>query len=225
MRRDRIEARGRDRMNATKSKRRRNPKGEGEHLKTELMDAAMRILDSSPAAPLSLRMVAREAGIAAPSIYPHFSDVRVLMSAIVRECWRQVGETMSAGTKSTSAGDTSGQLKAVMSGFVRYAMERPSRYQLLFAMQPIEPEPSSGMEGYIRPAYVQIHRAVKAYVASGGRFSAKDTDSATLLILSLAHGRIALAHLAPERPGNSSAAVEKFVLDQIDRVFPPAMPG
>ena len=179
----------------------------------------MRLLDSSPSAPLSLRKVAREAGIAAPSIYPHFSDARLLMSAIVRECWRQVGEAMLAEKKNMIDDGPLSQLKAVMSGFVKYAMERPSRYQLLFAMQPIEPEPISGSEGYIRPAYLQVYHAVETYEAGGGRLPAKDKNAATLLILSLAHGRIALAHLASERPGNSPLSVESFVLDQLDRIF------
>ena len=206
-------------MNATKSKRQRNPWGEGERLKTELMDAAMRVLDSSPSAPLSLRKVALEAGIAAPSIYRHFSDVRELMSAIVRECWRQVGEAMSTEVRGNLDTDALSQLKAAMSGFVRYAMDRPSRYQLLFAMQPIEPEPSSGMDGYIRPAYRQILQIIKNYAESNEQLPAKDPPKATLLVLSLAHGRVALAHLSPNRVGNSPEDVEGFVIDQIERIF------
>jgi len=48
--------------------RRRNSRGEGSLLKGEVIRAAMRLLDRASNAELSLRMVAREAGIAAPSI-------------------------------------------------------------------------------------------------------------------------------------------------------------
>jgi len=40
-----------------------------------------------------------------------------------------------------------------------------------------------------------------------------------LLALSLAHGRIALAHLAPLEPGNSPAGVVAFVLETLHHIF------
>ena len=40
-----------------------------------------------------------------------------------------------------------------------------------------------------------------------------------IFILSLTHGRIALAQTAPHRTGNSPAGVAAFVLETIDRVF------
>lgn len=201
------------------AKRQRNPKGEGARLREELIQAAMRILDGAPGTQLSLRLVAREAGIAAPSVYAHFDDARSMVTEIVRECWHQVGEVMAAALKASPADDALGRLKDQFGAFVDYAMSRPSRYQLLFALNPIDPEESDKMQGHLRPAYRQVFQTVEAFFDEGGELPGNDIPSSTLLLISLAHGRVALAHLAPHRSGNSAAGVKGFVLDAIARLF------
>lgn len=203
------------------AKRQRNQRGEGSRLREELIQAAMRVLDSAPGSQLSLRLVAREAGVAAPSVYPHFPDVRTMMTEIVRECWRQVGEDMAAAatTSASPAPGASSRLKNQLSAFVDYAMGRPSRYQMLFGLNPIGQQEEDETQGHLRPAYRQVLQSIEEFVAEGGKLPSEDKASTTLLVISLAHGRIALAHLAPRRPGNSAASVKKFVLDAIDRLF------
>lgn len=200
-------------------KRKRNQRGEGSRLREELFQAAMRILDSAPGSQLSLRLVAREAGVAAPSVYPHFADARTLMTEIVRECWKQVGDEMASAATASAALDAVGQLKEQFSAFIDYAMGRPSRYQLLFALSPINPEEENTMQGHLRPAYRQVLQLVDRFVAEGGNLPSEDAGAATLWLISLAHGRIALAHLAPHRPGNGAGGVKAFVFDAIDRLF------
>ncbi len=55
--------------------RRRNPRGEGDRLREELITAASEMIaDSGDVSQLTLRGVAKKIGIAAPSIYRHFPD-------------------------------------------------------------------------------------------------------------------------------------------------------
>lgn len=198
--------------------RRRNQRGEGAHLRIELVQAAMRILDRSPAAELSLRMVAREAGVAAPSVYSQFADAKTMFAEIVRECWRQLAAAMAECALHAPADPYAG-LRAEMTAYVQYAMERPSRYQLLFALQPMETERLADLPGLLQPAYRRVLACVEQLVARGT--AKRDAVSTTLLVISLAHGRIALAHLAPHRAGNSSAGVTDFVLDALAQMFEP----
>jgi len=198
-------------------RRQRNPRGDGARLKVQVIEAAMRLLDSRPASELSLRMVAKEVGVAAPSIYAHFADADAMMREIVRECWVQMGEEMVRAGNSSRSKTALGVLKAQMRAFVRYAMERSSRYQLLFA---ISLKPSElDLDGPLRPAYRPVIESIERLQKEVGKLPAKDATSAALLILSLAHGRIALAHLAPLRSGNMRPDIEKFVLESLDHLF------
>lgn len=203
-------------MTKTIEKRQRNQRGEGARLKDELIEAAMRILDRSPAAQLSLRMVAKEAGVAAPSVYRHFPDAKAMMTEIARECWSQMGDRLVGVTKDRGEVAPFDALQARMSAFVRYAMDRPSRYQLLFAPSY---DPEHDLDGPLRPAYRPVLESIEAIAAEGDRLPAGDPVSTALLTISLAHGRIALAHLAPRRPGNFAPEVEAFVLETLEFLF------
>ena len=202
-------------------KRKRNQRGEGAQLKVEIIEAAMRLLDREPGAQLSLRTVAREVGVAPPSIYAHFADARAMTTEIVRECWLQVAQEMDRALGADQTKNGFEQLQAKMGGFVRYAMERPSRYQLLFALYPIDTDETRELPALVRPAFRSVTQSLEQIIQEGGSLPVKDLRSATLLILSLAHGRIALAHLAPLRQGNSAIGVETFVLDTLQSIFSP----
>lgn len=199
-------------------KRRRNARGEGARLKDELVEAAMRTLDERPGVQLSLRMVAKEAGVAAPSVYMHFPDVGAMFAEIVRECWRQMGAELSKAAAAKQYRTPLGRLKAIMRAYVRYAMDRPSRYQLLFALSS---DAHHDLGGPLRPAYRAVIDSIDVISEAGGKLPAREVAPTALLALSLAHGRIALAHLAPAREGNSAAGVEAFVLETLDVLFKP----
>jgi AcrR family transcriptional regulator len=204
-------------QNIGEMRRQRNQRGEGARLKQELVEAAMRILDRQPGAQLSLRMVAKEAGIAAPSVYRQFPDARAMITEIVSVCWAQMGCRIAQAAAVICAEDPMARLKAQLSAYVQYAMERPSRYQLLFTL-------SSGvehdLEGPLRPAFRLVREAVEAVRAGGRALPTDDSGSTTLLTLSMVHGRIALAHLAPMRAGNSASSVHDFVLQSLLIMFP-----
>ena len=200
----------------TLEKRQRNQRGEGARLKDELIEAAMRILDKAPGVKPSLRMVAKEAGVAAPSVYRHFPDANAMMAEIVRECWSQMGERLVEAAANAGQDAPFDGLKAMMSAFVRYALERPSRYQLLFALSS---DPEHDLEGPVRPAFRPISDSVEAIAVGGGKVPTGDSFAAALMLISLAHGRIGLAHLAPNRRGNHAAGVEAFVLETLEILF------
>lgn len=82
-------------MNATSSERDgargRNPRGQGERLREEIIGVALRMLDElADDQALSLRAVAREVGIAATSVYLHFADRDALVLAALETCHRDL---------------------------------------------------------------------------------------------------------------------------------------
>lgn len=197
-------------------KRARNQRGEGGRLRGEVIDAAMRLLDRAPAKALSLRLVAKEAGVAPPSLYRQFADSEAMMRAIIVECWWQVASEMLKACIRAADEPPIRQLQAEMGAFVRYAMQRPSRYQLLFALPAqFDEEPI----GPLRPAYRVVLETIERHVAEGGQLPVPGSPATAILVISMAHGRIALAHLAPARRGNFPAEIEQFIASTLDRLL------
>ena len=111
--------------------RERNPQGEGSRLRDELITAAGRLLaGDDDVDSLSLRGVAREAGVAAPSVYLHFASKEALLRAVVAEHFTALQRAIEAGL--ASGHDPASRLLAGCLAYCRYAVEQPRSYQLLF---------------------------------------------------------------------------------------------
>ena len=71
--------------------RRRNLRGQGALLREEILAAAIRVIDHAQnEGEVSLRSIAREAGISAPSVYGHFEDRQDVLEAVAESSWAQV---------------------------------------------------------------------------------------------------------------------------------------
>src|ERR671921_932375 len=111
--------------------RERSPQGEGARLRDELIAAAGRLLATDEDVDsLSLRGVAREAGVAAPSVYLHFASKEALLRAVVSAHFTALQGAIE--TALASAHDPTSRLLAGCLAYCRYAMEHPGSYQLLF---------------------------------------------------------------------------------------------
>jgi AcrR family transcriptional regulator len=122
-------------------RRARNPQGQGSRLRLELIDAADRMLArTGDVEGLSLRAVAREVGIATPSIYLHFPDKTSLVRAVLDGRFAELGEavrTAVAGEREPLA-----QLRAGCLAYCRFGTEHPNAYRILFGRVPAaEPDP------------------------------------------------------------------------------------
>lgn len=201
--------------------RRQNQRGEGPRLRLEIMQAAMRILDRAPATQLSLRMVAKEAGVTPPAVYAHFADAKAMMIDIASECWRQLADEMARASRKSATPGAFASLKVQLGAYVRYAMGRPSRYQLLFAFYPIDVETSRYLPRPAEPVYLKVNELIDRFVREGGSLPTRDGHAAAVLVLALTHGRIALAHTTPDRPWNTPEEVVGFVMEMLERLFNP----
>jgi AcrR family transcriptional regulator len=115
--------------------RTRNPRGEGGRLRDEIVGAAQQLLDETgDARALSLRSIARRAGISAPSIYAHFTDLPAIMLELVLRAFDDLEETLRAATESTPGGPVP-RLNAVCAAYLRFAQDYPERYRTLFGGQ------------------------------------------------------------------------------------------
>lgn len=122
--------------------RRRNARGEGARLAGEIVAGAQAIIERTGSdEAVTLRSVAREIGIAAPSIYAHFADRDAIVWAVVHQGFDELRRRLEAATASVS--DPVERLLAGGRTYVGYGLEHPALYRVLFARQ----FPSPGRPG------------------------------------------------------------------------------
>ena len=115
--------------------RARNPRGQGSRLRTEILDAAGEILaKSGDPRQLSLRSVARGAGIAATSVYLHFMDVDELTAAVAERDFNELGRAIARAYRAHAA-DPALALLAGCRAYCRYAIRKPGHYRVLFEVE------------------------------------------------------------------------------------------
>jgi AcrR family transcriptional regulator len=111
--------------------RRRNPRGQGQVLKDQLVDATAKLLATlDQPETLTLRQVAREVGVAPASIYSHFPDLAALVRHALTQRYEELAERMNRAA--LSAGDPLSDLVARLAAYARWGVEHPGHYRTLF---------------------------------------------------------------------------------------------
>jgi AcrR family transcriptional regulator len=110
-----------------------NPRGQGARLREELIDAATRLLRAGGRdAELTLRGVAREAGVAAPSVYAHFADLDELAVELIRRHLADLGAALARTAARTGARTAPERLRAIAKAYVRWGLDNPGPYIVVF---------------------------------------------------------------------------------------------
>jgi AcrR family transcriptional regulator len=99
-------------------------------LSRALVQAGRRILEKEGPAALSLRAVAREAGVSPAAPYHHFKDKCDLMAAVANEGWHDLSEAIGAAR--AQARDPRHGLSEIGVAYVTFARKNPALYRLMY---------------------------------------------------------------------------------------------
>jgi len=99
-------------------------------LSRALVDAARRILEAEGAQALSLRAVAREAGVSPAAPYHHFKDKTELLEAVAHGGWEALTEAIIAARRDAS--DPRDAIANIGVAYVNFARENPALYRLMY---------------------------------------------------------------------------------------------
>nr|WP_202443297.1 TetR/AcrR family transcriptional regulator [Streptomyces sp. SID8375] len=177
-------------------------------MREELLRATERLLEEVGSEDaLSLRAVARAAGVAAPSIYRHFSDKTELVWATLEVSYERLAEAMS-GAAAKAADDPVERLRAQLRAYCRYAVAHPATYRLLYETRqtPVDPERLAG-----HPAGLLVRswqQALTACEDAGWRVRGSRSE-APYVLWSAVHGRVTLWQVMPSR--KDTGRLDRFV--------------
>lgn len=106
-------------------------------LREALIAEGLRLVETRAAEDVSLREVARAAGVSATAVYRHFPDKRALMAALAREGL----DRLYAAQAEAAAGAQAGQaFEATGRAYVRFALAQPGLFRLTFEYPDVFPE-------------------------------------------------------------------------------------
>ena len=101
------------------------------NLHEALLLAARQLLAEAGADELSLRKVARLAGVSATAPYSHFRDKRALLAGLATEGFDELADTMERHG-ALAGGGSRERLIGLAQGNVAFATENPALFQLMF---------------------------------------------------------------------------------------------
>ena len=147
-------------------------------LRAACLQAARELLEEGGSAGLSLRAVARRAGVSPTAPYRHFADRDALVSAVAAQGYRELAAYLAAAHPTIP--ETADELSKVAVAYVRFALDHPALFRAMFA-EPCDPD---------NPERVAATTAISGYVATlvQHAFPAATTEDMATAVWALVHG-------------------------------------
>lgn len=181
-------------------------------LRRALLMAAEAVLEREGPSALSLRAVAREAGVSPAAPYHHFKDKNELLNAVAVEGFIQLKEAMAAVIDSTAPDD---RRLAIGVAYVEFAQANPALYRVMYDCArngEALPEDSDGVakaEGAFKLVRDTIHEA------AGGQLSELDLELTCIASWCAAHGLAEMCNFAKFNPLKEMMGGERAFLQGV----------
>lgn len=101
-------------------------------LREVLIEAAVELVAEHDIGAVSLRAVARKAGVTNAAPYHHFKDKRALMAAVAAEGFRGLQERVQAEHKKRQDATPIERLHEMGIAYIAFAISHPAHYQVMF---------------------------------------------------------------------------------------------
>ena len=189
-------------------RRRRAPRGCGEQLREEILDAATELLlETGHEKEVSIRAVAQRVGVTPPSIYLHFADKDALLEAVCARYFEKLDEEMQRVAADQPS--TIEVLRAQGLAYVRFAVKTPELYRIATMG---EGRPGSVVDITLNSsAFVHMRHSVESLIEEG-IYPPGDPTTLALELWTAAHGVAALLISRPYLPWGDIEAFADRVL-------------
>ncbi|MEZ5210688.1 TetR/AcrR family transcriptional regulator [Gordonia sp. PP30] len=195
--------------------RKRSPRGSGELLADEILQAATDLLiERGGHAAVSIRAVADAVGVTPPSIYLHFTDKEELLDAVCARFFEQFDAVMMAASEGVD--DVVDRGLAQGMAYVRFAIDNPVIFREAFARSSTTPTQTDEvlMASAFRHFADTVVEAMDTGVLPRG-----DVVAMVLKLWSVAHGIADLMTAKPGLPWGDDLSLAEDVLTAALRGF------
>jgi AcrR family transcriptional regulator len=134
-------------------------------LRPALLKASLALIDESGIGALSLRQVARKAGVSHNAPYHHFKDRGSLLAALAEDGFAALAQEMAAAR--AAAPDARARLEACGLAYIRFALKSPARFKLMFRPELTGPDAEAAVAQSSTPALDTLTGAIVEAQAAG----------------------------------------------------------
>jgi AcrR family transcriptional regulator len=173
---------------------------------------------------ISLRDVARRAGVSHGAPAHHFGSKAGLLTAFATAGYQLLAESVITEVVASDAGDGVAELAAIGRGYVRFAVGHPAHFEVMFRLDALNPG-NAEFAAASEAAYGLLTAAVERCRAAG-RLHGRPPEVVAVSAWSLVHGLSALwisgrlaERIAEQDPQRLAAAVADLFAEA---VLPPA---
>jgi len=153
-------------------------------LREELLEACVRLIEAEGIGAVSLRRVAREAGVSPGAPYHHFPDRAALLAAISVHGFELLGEDLrEACSQSARPRDA---LIAMAVAYVEFSRRHKAHFQLMFRPELFQPDKHPDVEAAGDVAFAALTDVV-------AQCDVADPEALTLSLWAFAHGLASFA--------------------------------
>ncbi len=203
--------------------RQRNARGEGGQLREDILRAAISLIEKAGSCEaVSLRAIAKEAGIAAPSVYPHFADRDALLLAVLKKLFDELIELRTKAEEAASGGAWE-RLRAGVFATVRFGLERPGHYKMLYEGRVISGLSDPKLATFGRAIQTRVTALIKEILEATPGREAEDAERLSLLLWASTHGVISLQINKPTLRWPKATALVEDVMRALIRPDGPKM--
>jgi AcrR family transcriptional regulator len=154
-------------------------------LRSALLRASLLLIDESGIGALSLREVARKAGVSHNAPYHHFKDRGSLLAALVEDGFAALAQEMADARAAAPSGTA--RFEACGLAYIRFALKSPARFKLMFRPELTGPGAEAAVAQSSTPALDTLTAAI-IEAQAGGLAPAGDPKPLVLTCWAAVHG-------------------------------------
>jgi len=188
-------------------------------LRRALIDTTLRVISEEDIGGVSLRAVARRAGVTYAAPYHHFRDKNALLAAVAVEGYRalrsEVERALSRAPQRPVA-----RLQALAQSYIRFGIAHPAHYRVMFRPDLGDPQQEPELDAAAGQAFQGLLLIIAELRGPGA--NAEELERLAITAWSMVHGLVSLWNEGPLRHKTKVGSVKPFadeVVHHLERLI------
>jgi AcrR family transcriptional regulator len=202
------------------------PAERGEGLRERVLKASLELIDEQGLAALSMREVARRAGVSHQAPYNHFADRQAILAALAEDGFHAIAASFREALAASARAGLLERVKALGRAYIAFALEQPAYFRVMFRPELVDLTRYDRAQEAGDVAFAYLHAAV-AELMEAGLLPGASCDAVAALMWSIVHGFSCLALDGPIARSFEVdlASLTEGVIEQLGRLLEAAVPG